>query len=123
MDKSGKIDLTKLSLNKPAQNVYAQQSQEDGAASQKDEHMSKGSVKINMQNPTDTNGNQGGPLKTNPFAKSSTDLIKKNTVAPGTHETSDVLKSGSNSNGVGQQKRPNPFANKSRIGKLVKGGF
>lgn len=76
-----------------------------------------------MQNPTDTKSNQGGPLKTNPFAKASTDLFKKNTLAPGTHETSDVLKSGSNSNGVGQQKRANPFANSNRNGKLVKGGF
>ena len=102
MDAHGKIDLGKLQMNKPAQSTYVEENQE--AVSVDDGQVSKGTVKINMQAPADAGSNQGTrPTKSNPFAKTTTDLNKKNTVAPNGTDSVDVLKSSSTMNGTGQQ--------------------
>lgn len=46
IDASGKIDLGKLQMNKPAQITYVEENQQ--AFSQDDGQISKGTVKINM---------------------------------------------------------------------------
>lgn len=107
MDTNGKIDLASLSMNnKPPQNTFVEY--------QKDEQIQKGTEKqVNFgsvnDNSSDQHSIQQQAKNTNPFAKVSNDLVKKNTVAPGSttngFETTKTIQSA---------KRANPFANSNR---------